>query len=172
MPDPNQLQAFLAAIPTQAKRQRRDQKSNDIIDFIDKHWMLFCSSRQEYRQLKSQLGDVVPYTVDALCDLLGVPDNVLFKKVKIFDTSVALLDFEKSALFKQFVECCGTIRSGEVCLIAVAGERSLIITNMQTNFVEGRMHLLFKSMGNLADIHIFRPQDAPLRIPTLFDHTM
>jgi hypothetical protein len=172
MGDRNQLKAFLDSIPQQAKRQSRNRKSDDIIEFIKKYWRLFCSSRYDMRNAVEQLGTTVPYSVDALCDLLGVPTNVLFKKVKVIDTSAALLDFEKSELFNQFVNLCQSFKSGEVCLFAVAGQRSLIITNMQTDYVEGRMHLLFKSMGNLPDIHVFRPEDAPLRIPTLFDHTI
>ena len=164
-------EAFLADIGNQAARQRKEQKSDDIIKYIRTNWKLFCSRRSEMEQHMRGLGTIYPYSVDALCDQLGLPDNVFFKKYKVTDTSIALLRFPKSKIFDDFQACCVQVPSAEALLFAVAGNSTIIVTNMQTSYFEGQMHLFFKSLGALPDIHIFAPENAPERIPTLFDKT-
>lgn len=163
-------EAFLADIGKQATRLRQEQKSNEIIKFIRKNWKLFCADRGLMENSIREMGIEGTYSVDSLCDLVGVPDNVFFKKFKVVDNSVALLRFPKSKLFDAFQKCCQMVPSAECLMFAVAGDNTLIVTNMQTSYVEGKMHLFFKSLGVLPDIHIFSPADAKERIPQIFDH--
>lgn len=152
------------------KRAKAEQKSNDIIDWIVKHWPLFTATKQEMQDNYRQLGAQYPYTVDGLCDLLGLDNNIFFKKVKVVDTAVAFIRFERCPLFKLFTQCREAMKGKPVCLFAIAGESSLVITDMNTNYVNGLCHLFYRDqLGN--DINIFKAEDAPQRLPGLFSHT-
>lgn len=166
----SEQEAFFAAVSSRATQERKDVKSAAIIEFIRKNWKLFCPYRIDMEQAVGQLGMTYDYTVDSLCNQLGIHENVFFKRTKPADTSIALLRFDKSPLFELFLGCCEKVTSAECLLFAVAGVHSLVITNMQTDYVEGRMHMFYKSKGILPDIHIFKVEDAPDRLPTLFKH--
>lgn len=116
-----------------------------------------------------QLGKQTDYNLDAFCDLLGVPENVYFRKVKVVDTATTLLRFEKSALYKLFYDCKAAQKGREICLFAVSGEHTIIITDMQTRYVTGLVHQFYRDADD-HDIHIFKAADAPARMPSLFEH--
>lgn len=166
----NDVNDFMTAMSEAYREQRRQQKSDDIIEFIKIHWNLFCSRKDEMRNALDMLGTSVPYTVDALCDQLSIPANVFFKRSPVRDIEGALLNFPDSKFLELFTSCCRTSKNGEVCLFIIAGKKSLVLTNMQTSFNPGDVVMYFKSMGELPDIHIFKVDDAPKRMPTLFDH--
>lgn len=161
---------FMATMEEAYAKQKKQQKSDDIIGFIKAHWSFFCSRRTDMTNAVEMLGSQVAYTVDALCDQLGIPDNVFFKRSPVVDVSGAILNFERSKLMELFVQCCASSKNGEACLFVVSGKKSIIITNMQTSFYPGAFIMYFKSLGEMPDIHVFGVEDAPKRLPNLFDH--
>lgn len=161
---------FMASMSVAYAQQKKQQKSDEIIEFIKEHWNFFCGRRSDMKNAVDMLGSQVEHTVDALCDQLGIPSNVYFKRSPVVDVSGAILNFENSKLMELFVKCCSMSPRGEACLFVVAGKKSIVITNMQTTFYPGALIMYFKSLGEMPDIHIFSVNDAPKRMPNLFDH--
>ena len=163
--------AFMSAIATAMRRQKREQKSDDIIEFLKAHWDWFFYRRSSMLQLMDGMGNQFPATVDAFCDQLGIPENVWFKRTPINDIKQLYLTFETSRAKKLFIDCVNKSRNHEACLFLVTGKSSMCITNMQTTFPPGRLICYQKSTGDLPDIHIFKANEVPLRLPNLFTKT-
>lgn len=164
--------AVMAAFKKVMAGEKRARKSDEIIDFITDNWQLFTATKKQMREAKSQLGTSTDYSVDALCDLLGIPNNVFFKRSPVVDVSGALLDFANSKLMKLFIDCCAKSR-GVACLVLVAGTKSVCITNMQTAYPAGSMVMYYKPLDQDApDIQIFGMNDAPNRLPRIFGKKM
>lgn len=161
------INSFLSDIGTAYKQVKREQKSNDIIEFIEEHWKLFVPRRSAMVAAKEQLGQQTTYSVDSFCDLLGIPTNVYFKRSPVIDIGGALLDFGKSKLLELFKKCVEAQPSHEAVLFVVAGKKSLCITNMQTHFETTNYD--FRYWDDTIEIHVFKAADAPLRLPNLFN---
>ena len=169
MPTEQEMQAFLADISKQGHRMAKQQKTDDIIAFIKHNWKLWSDDRNEVNMAVNQLYRDDDISVEHLSVLLGIPDGVFFKRVKREDITKAWLDFPKSFLFDTFLQCVDMRKSAEACLFAVCGKNALVITNMQTSRVPGKMHLFFSSMRNAKDIHLFMADEAPERM-AMFRH--
>lgn len=167
----NPLNGFFSDIQAGLKQQRAARKSDDIIEFIESHWRFFVSRRREMKEALAQLGTPqFPYTVDSLCDLLGIPDNVYFKRLKCADVGAEVLSFGTSKLLKTFEDCLA-MGHREVLLFAVAGKKSICVTNMQTSFAEGQFICYIKRGENDRDIHLFLADQAQERLPSLLTPT-
>lgn len=167
------LDEMAAAMRASMKTQRAQQKSEDIIDFIRSNWRFFCRSKGEMEEYVHSMGsNGVPYGVDSLCDMLGIPTNVFFKRSPVKDIGGAILDFRKSKLFELFTNCSLNMNSNShlACLFVVAGKKSIVITNMQTTVPDQGM-VCYTPSSSGYDIHIFKAEEAPLRLPNLFNHT-
>lgn len=161
------IKAFMGDISQAYKQEKRLQKSNDIIQFIQANWKLFTRTRSEMSGAVSQLGNQLPYTVDALCDTLGVPNNVFFKRSPVKDVADAIINFPTSPLLELFMKCKAASRNGEACLVLVAGRKSIVITNMQTNFDVAQYDIWFRNGDD--ELHIFKIADANFRLPNIFN---
>ena len=161
------LQGFLGDIGAAYKQQKRQQKSDDIIDFISTNWRLFVPCRADMVAVTSQLGSQLPYSVDALCDALAIPTNVYFKRSPVSDIGGTLLNFEQSKLFDLFQKCKQASSNREACLFIVAGQKSICITNMQTHFETCKYDFWYRDSDN--EIHIFKAIEAQTRLPNLFN---
>lgn len=153
------------------KRQKRLQKTDDIIEFIAANWRLFTCSRAQMKQAVDSLGmRGTTYSVDSLCDLLGVPPYVFFKRSPVKDVGAAILNFKRSKLYELFEKCSLSMNSNShlACLFVVAGTKSIVITNMQTTIPENGLVCYVPSASGY-DIHIFRADEAHLRLPNLFN---
>ena len=157
--------AFLAAVGQAYKQQKRIQKSDDILTWIEENWKLFCFKKAQMTAAVSQLGQKVPYTVDSLCDLLAIPNNVYFKRSPVADIGGTLLSFEGSKLFELFQKCQQV--AGECCLFVVAGKKSICITNMQTHFENCKYDFWYRDGST--EIHIFKATEVNDRLPNLFN---
>jgi len=164
-----QIAAFLSDVGKRTAVLRKQQKTDDIIRFIRSSWRLWTDDRNDLEMAVSQLHRDNDVSVEHLAMLLGIPDGVYFKRVKQTDVARALLDFPKSDLFEIFLKCVDMRKSAEACLFAVTGKEALVITNMQTDYVPGKMHHFFKSMRNAKDIHLFMSAEAPERL-SMFRH--
>lgn len=161
--------AFFAAMRASAQEQKRTTTSDDIIEFIKANWKMFTYRRSDMMEAVNQLGSSVPYTVDALCDQLGLPDNVYFKRVKVADVGAAVLNFKTNAvLLPLFRRCCEMSSDNTACLVIVAGQKSVCITNMQTTVYPDSMIIYYKDTDD-TDIHIFKFSEAALRLPNVFN---
>ena len=160
--------AFMDALSSAMRRQKREQKSDDIIEFLKAHWNWFFHRRRDMLQLLDGMGSQFPATVDAVCDQLGVPENVWFKRTPINEIKQLYLNFETSKARKLFINCVEKSRNHEACLFLVTGQSSMCITNMQTTFPPGRLICYHKSTGALPDIHLFKANELPIRLPNLF----
>ena len=167
------VQAFREGLQKGYKQQRGLQKTDDIIDFIKTHWKFFCRSRSEVIDAANAMGtNGIKYSVDSLCDQLGVPGNVFFKRSPVKDIGRAVLNFRKSKLLEMFLNCCRPEMGDEACVFVVAGLSSIVITNMQTCLDNADLLCYIRSNDDTAnDIHIFRADEAPMRLPTLFNHS-
>ena len=166
------LQAFRAGLQNGYKQQRGMQKTDDIIEFIKSNWKFFSSTKAEVQKAAEAMGaNGIEYSVDSLCDQLGVPENVFFKRSPVKDIGKAILNFRKSKLFELFLNCCKEKFGNEACVFVVAGKSSIVITNMQTRMENADLLCYIRSAGTVNDIHIFRADEAPTRLPTLFNHS-
>ena len=99
---------------------------------------------------------------------------MVFKKVKMVDNAKAVLNFEKSPLKQLFNRTRDKMElAGEgiyLCLFAVAGDHTVVLTNLTTNRVPGLVHLYQAGMWDSPDIHLISYTDLPKRLPTLFNH--
>ena len=161
------LNNFMADMKAAYQQERRQQKSNDIIQFITDHWKLFARSKSEMFAVTRQLGNQLPYTVDALCDALGLPTCVFFKRSPVKDVAGAILSFPGSSLLELFLKCKEVTSNKEACLVLVAGTKSIVITNMQTSFDNCQYDIWYRCDDD--EIHIFHIKDAALRLPKLFN---
>ena len=166
------IQTTMERIKRSYQQQAKQQKSDDIIEFIKSNWKLFTARRSDMVTAVQSLGSPgVPYSVDGLCDVLGIPSNVLFKRSPVKDVGNAILDFPKTKLFELFRKCIEVrdVTEQEICLFVVAGLKSIVITNMSTSYCGGMMCYL-PTGSHESDIHIFKAADAPYRLPQLFKH--
>lgn len=158
--------AFMATIGDAWKQQKRLQRSDDILNWIAEHWRLFCSKKSDMNAAISQLGKTVPYNVDSLCDLLGIPTYVYFKRSPVTDIGGTLLSFGKSKLLELFKKCREVQKNHEACLFVIAGQKSICITNMQTAFENCDCDFWYKDDQD--EIHVFKATEAGNRLPNLF----
>lgn len=154
----------------EAKKQR---KSDDILDFIKANWKLFTATRNQMQTLCEELEQRGDLSVTALAEALGLPDTVLFKKVKVVDTAKLVLNFRKSELVSLFNKLIETKtkpghKAPELCVFAVAGNHTMLVTNMRTKRVPGKVELFLTAEEGNNDIHVFPFVDAPERLPVLF----
>lgn len=161
------LQGFLGDLGAAYKEEKRKQRSDDIVEFIRANWRFFAPTRAAMSAAYSQLGQQVPYTVDALCDQLGIAANVYFKRSPVADIGGTLLDFEGSKLFELFQKCISAQKGREACLFVVAGKKSICITNMQLHFETVKYDFRYWDGDN--EIHIFKASEAAERLPNLFN---
>ncbi len=161
------IQGFLGDLGAAYKQEKRIQKSNDIIDFIATHWRFFVAKRATMQGVMQQLGGPVPFTVDSLCDQLGIPQFVYFKRSPVADIGGTLLDFEGSKLYELFNKCIQNAPHHEACLFVVAGKKSICITNMQIHFETCKYD--FRYWDGDTEIHIFKASEAAERLPNLFN---
>lgn len=166
------MSAMKASIKANYRQQAKQQKSDDIIEFIKTNWKLFTARRSEMAAAVQSLGSPgIPYSVDGLCDVLGIPTNVYFKRSPVKDIGSAILGFQNNKLRDIFQKCLAVqdATEKEICLFIVAGLKSICITNMATSYGDCGM-LCYLPMGFENDIHIFKVADAPYRLPQLFQH--
>lgn len=168
MPD-----SLVSMFRKEIRAAEKQAKSDDILDFIKKNWKLFASSKRHVEDLCEELQQRGDLSVTALAEALGIPDCVFFKKIKVVDTAKFMLRASRSpllALFNKTVEERSQAghATPELCLFLVAGEHSLVLTNMITRRVPGGCQLLLTSESGDSDIHVFGYTDAPARLPALF----
>lgn len=165
------MSAMKASIKANYRQQAKQQKSDDIIEFIKANWKLFTARRSEMAAAVQSLGSPgIPYSVDGLCDVLGIPDNVLFKRSPVKDVGNAVLNFPNTKLYEIFDKCYEARGQEEICLFIVAGKSSIVITNMPIQFPPDDMICYLPAGLGINDIQIFRAADAPYRLPHLFQH--
>lgn len=168
MPD-NLVSMFRKGI----RAAEKQAKSDDILDFIKKNWKLFASSKRLVEDLCEELQQHGDLSVTALAEALGIPDCVLFKKIKVVDSAKLMLRAARSPLFALFNKAVEERRQAghatpELCLFLVAGEHSLVLTNMITRRVPGSCQLMLTPDTGDSDVHVFGYADAPARLPALF----
>lgn len=162
------IQTTMARIKRSYQQQAKQQKSDDIIEFIKTNWKLFTARRSEMTAAVQSLGSPgTPYSVDGLCDVLGIPPNVYFKRSPVKDVGAAILDFPKTKLYDIFEKCAEANPDEQVCLFIVAGQKSICITNMPIQYPPDDVICYLPARD---DIHIFKATEAMYRLPQLFEH--
>lgn len=157
------LQTFKSELAA-AKKQR---KTDDILDFMRSNWRLFCPSRSQLEIIWEELEQQGNLNPTVLADALGVPDCVMFKKLKVVETAKAILKLPKSQLYKTFQSTKQKLNGRGLCLIAVAGEHTLVVTDLHTERVPGLVHMEYITEEG-DTINVFPADDAPSRMPTIF----
>lgn len=164
---------FLAAFKKGLNEARRQRKTDDILEFIRNNWRLFCSSKARMDSLFEEMHQQGGCSVDVIADMLGLPEGVLFKKVKTTDVADLFLHTKTSALFKLFQKKRDLAGPGVrgLLIFFVAGESTVVVTDMaEVRTAPGLVHLSVPSEDTGTKIEVFRAEDAPLRLPLLFDH--
>jgi len=162
------IQTTIARIKRSYQQQSKQQKSDDIIEFIKTNWKLFTARRSEMTAAVQSLGSPgTPYSVDGLCDVLGIPPNVYFKRSPVKDVGAAILDFPHNKLYDIFEKCAEANPDEQVCLFVVAGQKSICITNMPIQYPPDDVICYLPARD---DIHIFKATEAMYRLPQLFEH--
>ena len=162
------MSAMKASIKANYRQQAKQQKSDDIIEFIKTNWKLFTARRSEMSTAVQSLGSPgIPYSVDGLCDVLGIPPNVYFKRSPVKDVGAAILDFPNTKLYDIFEKCAEANPDEQVCLFVVAGQKSICITNMPIQYPPDDVICYLPARD---DIHIFKATEAMYRLPQLFEH--
>ena len=168
MPD-----ALLDAFANDVKESIKARKSEDILEFIRKNWRLFCATRQQMDMICEELVQRGELTVSALCDALCLPDHVVFKKAKVVDTAGLVMRPRTSALFKLYKRTLEQrAPSRLLCLIVVAGEHTVAISNLRASkAAPGKVNMFITAEDeDMDDIHIIPYTDLAERYPTLFTH--
>ena len=146
------------------KKQRR---SDDIVDWIrDNASRLRRSKHAVYdaeRQLQQQGLDL---TVDNLCDQLGLPDNLYFKRVVFEDNKLTLWNLPKSPLIDVFKRCRKHGGHKELAVVAVSGKHSMVATNMQVHLETAPIVCYIKD-PEVGDIYVFPAVELQERLPNL-----
>lgn len=162
------IQTTMERIKRGYQQQAKQQKSDDIIEFIKTNWKLFTARRSEMTAAVQSLGSPgTPYSVDGLCDVLGIPPNVYFKRSPVKDVGAAILDFPNTKLYEIFEKCAEANPDEQVCLFVVAGKKSICITNMPIQYPPDDVICYLPARD---DIHIFKASEAFYRLPQLFEH--
>ena len=149
------------------RQAKKEQKSDDIVQFMRDNWKLFCSSRKRMDNICEELEQQGQLNPTALSAALDLDERILFKRVKIVDTADAMLNLPKSDLYKTFIGLDRVKNHKEACLIAVAGKFSSVLTDMATVLPEGTVELRMKESDGRY-ITLFRVGDAARRMPALF----
>ena len=163
---------FLEAFKQGLKEAKKQRKTDDILEFMKKNWKLFCSSKAEMDSLVDEMYQQGGGSVDRLADMLGLPETVLFKKVKLVDTADMLLNLMKSPMYKLFLgqrEKSPHLAHG-LCIFFVAGDHTLVMTDMSTERVPGLVHISIPDEDLGGSLEVFKASEAPLRLPRLFNH--
>lgn len=166
------------------KQSQKQHKSDDIIDFMEANWFMFCGSKKEFVAVKRELEDDSRLNVSSLCDALNVPESVMFKKIKVADTGKLYLYGVKSTLCKLFGEVYNkwlketgqSDGSGAyLYLFLIAGDHSLVMTNEQIRPLVGTSMLvcsprLDEDFDEYFDIYVFPAREIAHRLPRMFNH--
>ena len=161
---PPEVMKLAKSLQMSSRARSKATKSEELFWFVAKHLNLFCDNVKEAKAYVDMLVNKGDMSVDSIADMLNIPEYVFFKKYSALDIRKMLVNFQKSAVWDDFMNGVDKTKNGQIVLFMVSGESSYVATNMQTDYVEGRMHLFFKSIGELPDIHIFHYKDAPLRM--------
>jgi hypothetical protein len=149
------------------KQAVKERKSDDIVQFIRTNWKLFCSSRRRMEDVCEDLSQRDDLNPTALADALGLPDCILFKKVKVVDTAKTLLRLKSSELYKTFTGLQRVKDGQETCLLVVAGGHTLVMTNMSTKLPPGYVDVRINDENDRC-VSVFPAEDAPARLPLVF----
>jgi len=155
------------------KEGAKQRKSAEILDFMRTHWELFCTSKTQMNTICEELAQRNELTPTDLANSCGMPPNLLFKQAKVVSAAELVLDPLASPLYKQFKQQRDKMsderNEAVLCIIVVAGARSVIITNMTPRIVPGLVHITIPETGH-NDVHIIPVKDALARMPYMFRH--
>ena len=154
---------------------KKERKTNDILEYIRSHWSLFSSSKHHMDNLVEEMEQQQSVSLDLLADMLELPKSVLFMRTTKVETAKAFLHPLRSTLYKKFQKAVELKSAGKnydvsLCIFFVAGDSTIIMTNMDTRTVEDKVHLFIGAKEGHRNVHIFKAADAPLRLPELFKH--
>lgn len=153
------------------RREARQRKSDDLVEFMRSEWRLFAPSRKAMDSLCEELAQRDDLSVDALCEALKVPEYVLFRKVKVAETARTLLRFATSESYKAFnrerEKARADHRAPGLCLFLVAGDHTLVLTNLRVEEVTGLLSVRMPEAVGLG-VSVFPASDAPARMSWLF----
>ena len=156
-----ELSNLLKGLDDLKKKDSENSMVEDVITFIKKNWKYFCKSKVELYESLSSIGSMFDYDIEGLCVALSIPEYVVFKKIKIKDSIKALLDFESSKVKKMFDEVSKTKKY--CCLIALAGEHTLVVTNLNVEYPANyriEYYKYYDDKGNINTINIFKFKDS------------
>lgn len=162
----------LAARMRQELRQANAaRKSDDIVQFIRDRWSLFCSSRRMMDNICEELDQQNDLTPTALCAALSVDPAVVFRKSKLAESAEAVLDYPKSAVCKAFEKAvekrCANGVEQDLCMLVVAGARTIVVTNVEPKPVEGAWHMTYVNASG-RDVYVFKAEHLEARLPAIF----
>lgn len=157
-------------------KSARERDSEGVLEWIIGNPRVLGVSRSRMSLLSEELRQHDDLSVSSLCEALGLPECLLFRKAKLPDAAKLAMSPLASPLYRKFVKAVAERRkeSGkdcdpELCVIVVAGTRSMVITNLIPRTVPGLVHVYVPAEEGHEDIHIFPVADAAARLPRIFN---
>jgi len=164
--------ALAEAFKAGLRAANRAVKSDEIVEYVRRNWRYFSPTRRNMEELCQELSSRGELTVTGLADALGLPSEVVFKKAKLVDAANLVLKMQTSPLYRLFMDTLEGRREkcqgARLCLVVVAGDRTLVMTDMPTRTVPGLTHL-FVAFADGEAVNVFPIEDAPLRLPSVFN---
>lgn len=153
------------------KQANEARKSDDIVQFMRDKWSLFCSSKRMMDSICEELEQQGELTPTGLSEALDIDPAVMFRKSKLTESAEAVLDYPKSAVCKAFEKTVEKQRlhgvEQDLCLLVVAGARTIVVTNIEPRPVEGTWHMTYVNAKG-RDVYVFKAEQLQARLPTIF----
>ena len=162
--------AFLERFREAAKAQRKQRKSDELIEFIQKHWRAFARSKAYMEEVVDELVNRGELTVTSLLNALEIDQSVLVKRAPMTNTTELLLNPLKSPLYKTFVQLAEARKPHATTVLFVAGDHTVVLTNDEPSPTEQGQVSRYVQQSNTDRIHILQWADAVKRLPLLFNH--
>lgn len=163
---------MLARFKKELRHANEARKSDDIVRFIRDKWSLFCSSKRALESICEELEQQDSLTPTDLCTALNVDASIRFRKSKLAESAEALMDYPKSAIRKAYDKVIESWRyegvEQDLCLVVVAGERSIVVTNIVPKPLEGTWTIHYIYEGAQRDVFLFKADKLQERLPSIF----
>lgn len=162
------LDALIGALKRDLNERSVAAKQDIVISWMEQNYKLFCPSRVAMKQALKMLSDgIFPYTVDGLQSALSTHAALHIYKGKFEDAPKLYMNITK---VKGVLDTINKLREeqNEIALLYVAGDRSTVITNMQTNWPTGVQYSIYRSID--IQLVIFKYTDAAVMLPAVFNH--
>lgn len=126
----NKTESFGSLFQKQLKAAIKEQKSQDLRDYVLRNWKLFCSNRSRMELIREELEQRGEYSVGALLDALNVPECVCLRRTPLKELTRPAWNLHKGEMVKAFTQELAKRNNDNLMVIFVSGANAVLMTNM------------------------------------------